>query len=465
MAVNDKYRYLDELEKSQNEDERGQGGRSEWHAPQTAGQRIKMENEMLKKEERKRQRRKQVLLSWLIIVVAVAAVAAVVVLVLARKGGSGSGGSGGAAAVVTPEASSQTGSIIDEGVSSGGSMDSTADSDNGVLLAWDYYSEGTAPEGDIVEVSQQIYSYDDMREDLYFLQQRYPEQMHVYKLGTTADDRDIIDVVIGSDAARNEVIIQYSMHAREYINTPLAMRQIETLMKGWNSESYEGQLYSALFANVKFHILPMANPDGVTISQYGFEGIRNEELRANLNSIWQYDIAQNGASADYASYYTRWKANARGVDLNRNFNQNWETTGGTPSNSSGGYRGDSANSELETQAIIRLQESINCVGEIAYHSQGQVVYWDYGTSGDLYTKDDALATRVCDLTGYVKTSTIASEQNSSGCSDYFILVVGVPAITIETGLTTCPVPYEQWPTVWEQNKDVLPALAELFAGF
>ena len=42
--------------------------------------------------------------------------------------------------------------------------------------------------------------------------------MTILRFGYTADGRELLDVVIGNPAAEKDVIIQYSMHAREYIN-------------------------------------------------------------------------------------------------------------------------------------------------------------------------------------------------------------------------------------------------------
>ncbi len=61
--------------------------------------------------------------------------------------------------------------------------------------------------------------------------------------------------------------------------------------------------YSKIFNNVKLVIMPMVNPDGVTISQYGPKKIRNATLRNNL-----YKIAKGFS-------FKEGKANARGVDI------------------------------------------------------------------------------------------------------------------------------------------------------
>lgn len=48
----------------------------------------------------------------------------------------------------------------------------------------------------IVQVSNLKYSYDQMQQDLAALQERYPGQMVVDSLGTTADGRDITEVIL-----------------------------------------------------------------------------------------------------------------------------------------------------------------------------------------------------------------------------------------------------------------------------
>lgn len=486
MAKSNKYTYLDELEQSQQIDRlntiqqrggRGTRGRRDEQSFSRDGQRRTREDRSSlrdeKRREREEKRRKHVMILRVVLVAALFGVGTLIFVVsgnifgkkppveptlpvIPTKPAESGVSSSGTVSVVTPTAETATATPVPS---------TPTPTPEPVFVWWEYYSEEPLPEGDIVQVNSQIYSYEQMCRDLNFLRTRYSDKVQVYRIGKTADDRDILDAVIGSENATKDIIIQYSMHAREYINTPLAMRQMEEFLKGWENQNYNGKKYSALVQNVRLHILPMVNPDGISIVQSGFEAIRNESMRAALNDIWQYDRENGRGSANYETYCSRWKANGRGVDLNRNFDQGWATTGGAAWYSSSGYPGESAASENETKAIVRLADAVNCIGEIAYHSMGQVIYWDYGTTGDLHEKDKRLATLVEGLTGYALNSTIDTGQNSSGCSDYFILVRGVPAITIETGKETCPVPIEQWPDLWERNRLVVPAIADLFAGF
>ena len=330
---------------------------------------------------------------------------------------------------------------------------------------WTYTNGNPMPEGDIVATDSALYTYDMVMRDIYFLKQRYPDLCEIIKLGTTADGRDIIDVAVGSKTASKDVIIQYSMHAREYINTLLGMKQLEELLKGMQGGAeYNGIPYSTILQDVRLHIIPLMNPDGVTISQLGFDGINSETIRADLNKIWATDNEAGRGDVNLAAYTSTWKANALGVDLNRNYDTLWEDAGvgGTTEPSSARYPGPFAHSENETIALLALEEAVNCSAQIAYHSEGDLIFWNYGVEGDLYAKDEQLAQVVAATTGYPLESTVTSNQSTSGCSDYFIRELGVPSITIETGTGDCPIGIDQWDGIWSRNAQVLPAVAELF---
>lgn len=345
------------------------------------------------------------------------------------------------------------------------SIDS-ADQLTTVFENWTFTPSATdvAPEGDIVPLTDTFYTHDMMKRDLYLLRERYPDIMTILRFGYTADGRELLDVVIGNPAAEKDVIIQYSMHAREYINSLLGMKQIEELLKGLKSGAqYNGVSYADILDGVRLHLIPMMNPDGVMISLLGFDAIGNQTIRNGLYECWQSDIMLGKGDPEITAYFRGWKANARCVDLNRNFDCGWDTTVGTPQPSCSRYKGESAESESETKALVALKDAINCVGQIAYHSEGEIVYWDYGSKGDLHVLDEQLADVVSAETGYTKESTISAKQETAGCSDYFILECGIPSITIETGVGDCPISIDQWDTIWSQNAQVVPAIAQFFA--
>ena len=280
-----------------------------------------------------------------------------------------------------------------------------------------------------VSAESSLYTYEQMMDDLEEMKAAFPELMAVEICGQSLDGRDIPEVVIGNRSSEKHLFIQASIHAREYINTLVAMKQIERLLIHHEDGTYNDVSYDELLSESCFHILPMSNPDGVVISQFGLEGIHDEALRETL------------------------------VDLNRNFDAGWETYEGVSYPSSDHYKGTYPVSEPETQAIVNAVHACNAILTISYHSTGSVIYWDYGSSGEVYEQDAELAGLVSSLTGYERSSSIQSAQDAAGCSDYFVLKENIPSVTIENGYSACPIGIEEFPSIWASNAELLPALA------
>ena len=97
----------------------------------------------------------------------------------------------------------------------------------------------------------------------------------------TKDGRNVYDIVLGNSSSSKNILIQASIHAREYMTAQLVMKQIEYYLANEKTESYDGVTYSELLNSVAFHIIPMVNPDGVTISQLGSTGINSTLTRNN----------------------------------------------------------------------------------------------------------------------------------------------------------------------------------------
>lgn len=311
----------------------------------------------------------------------------------------------------------------------------------------------------IVQVSNLKYSYEQMKRDLDALEERYPGQMQVDSLGATADGRDITEVVLGDVNAEHHILIQATMHAREYMNTVLAMNQIEDYLRDSERRSYAGQTWKDVFENVCLHIIPMVNPDGVTISQDGVEGIHDENLKKQVEQCYQTDLANGKGSLDMEQYFRTWKANAEGVDLNRNFDAGWESYIGASGPSTECYKGTAPASETESKAVLSVAENYDLDCCIAYHSFGNLIYWNYGSQGDVLNADQELAQCVSDVTGYEMHSTVQDSTDAAGCSDYFVLNLGIPAVTIENGESECPMPIEEYQPMYQRNQDLWAAVA------
>ena len=312
---------------------------------------------------------------------------------------------------------------------------------------------------EIVQMEDSFYTYEQMSEDLEVLGSLFSGLVYVESLGLTADGREIPEVVLGDPKAQTHLLIQASIHGREYMNTQILMKQLENFLRNYETGVYREKSYSELLNGLCLHLIPMANPDGVTISQMGPEGIRTEACREFLQQCYEMDQADGREMSDY---WRSWKANARGVDLNRNFDVGWEAYAGCGHPSSEMYKGESPASEAEVQAILKIQEEFPLAGCMAYHSSGNVIYWDYQSEGELYEQDLLLAQTVCEVTGYELRSTVSDGTDLAGCSDYFVMELGIPAVTIENGSGSCPLSAEELPELMRRNADLIPAYLNLY---
>ena len=284
-------------------------------------------------------------------------------------------------------------------------------------------------------MSNFCYPYEQMLLELQSLKAVFSDKIQIQKRAVTADCRSVWEVMVGDRASGRHGLIHAGMHGREYLNCAVLMR----LLRAYLSED--------IFLDVCFHILPMVNPDGCTISQRGISGIRSRRLREFLEKHHEREV------------FSRWKANAVGVDLNRNFDSGWEAYGGAEAPGAEKYKGAAPGSEPETQAILKLCEEWPMGCCVAYHSAGSVIYWDYGSTGELYKKDKQLAGLLSKTTGYPLRSARAEKADRAGCSDYLMEALEIPSVTIETGRQETPLPESEFWQILEENRGLWKALA------
>ncbi len=317
------------------------------------------------------------------------------------------------------------------------------------------YTKGAA---DIVR-DITTYTYEEMQNDITALRDRYPDKLSVETVGTTSDGRSIYHITMssGSSAGKKKILIDAGMHAREYANCRLVLEQLENCLKFWDTGTWNGIPYSELFSNIELHILPMVNPDGIAISQFGESGIRTSETLSAVRECYQNDLANGRATDDYASYLRTWKANGRGVDINANFENGFAagTRQNAPSYAS--YSGESPVSEAESRALKEMVDRYSPDITINYHSMGNVLYWDLYDSKYSNRNAELLET-IRQMTGY---SVMAASESDGGFLDW-IMSRDVPSysVTIETGSIACPMPDTEYVNIWVSNAYLLPTLAQ-----
>lgn len=304
----------------------------------------------------------------------------------------------------------------------------------------------------IVDTSKQNYSYDEMLIDIKELYKRYDKYMTIDTIGTTYDGRDIKVIVVGDDTADIDILIHAGIHGREYMTVMLVMKQLEYYLslKSLGDEK-------SWLNDIRFHVVPMLNPDGVMISQLGPDAIRDKELIKALNTIRNNDM-KKGVEDD--EYFSQWKDNARGVDINLNFDANWKNIDLSKKPSYAKYKGEVVESELETKAIVAYTKKHNFNATISYHAYGSGYYWYFGQTGKLEKDTEGFGQAIESVSGYISLSHNDGATNGGGgYKDWAIETLGIPSLTIEIGSTPCPLFLREWPTVWERNKDVWKATA------
>lgn len=307
--------------------------------------------------------------------------------------------------------------------------------------------EAMSPE-DIVDTTEHIYTYEEMECDIMELTQKYPDYMSSIPIGITYDARQVWEVVIGNPNAPHAIYIQAAIHGREWMNTWMLMEQIEDIMRNWDTPLVEGVKLGNVFEQCAVYILPMVNPDGVTISEVGIEGIRNEVLRMNL---YQMQGAFNPA---------RWKANAVGVDLNRNFSVGWGNTINVHAPASQCFNGIAPFTEPEVLAVVTAFYQRKFDAAVSYHSMEGAIYWNVGQQGAVLDGTVELASLVNQITGY----TLGKQSVVHGLDyNWMIFEQNTPTVVIETGTVACPLPYSQWQELWIRNKDIIKILAMNYA--
>ena len=296
----------------------------------------------------------------------------------------------------------------------------------------------------IVDTSNHTYTYTEMVEDINMLAEKHPDKINVSTVGTSVDGRALYQVILGNKDAKNAIYIQSTIHGREWMNTWIMMEQLELCCDNWSQIAPHGCTYEEVFNNCCIYLLPMVNPDGVTISQLGLDEINNETVRANL------------ANMPGANNPRRWKANANGVDLNRQFSYGWGTRVDVNEPASENYNGTKAFTEPEAIAMKNAMAQREFVAGVTYHSMEGAIYWDLGQEGQLRERVQALATHCHNITGY-------KLGEASPCKrleyNYMNFVENTPMVCIETGTVQCPLPYSQFKKIWKANHMMFVALA------
>jgi carboxypeptidase T len=189
----------------------------------------------------------------------------------------------------------------------------------------------------------------------------YPHLARVEVIGKTEDGQDLYAINLTArfvipNTPKKTVLFDAMHHAREVMTTEVALDIVDYLTKNYETD----EKVQKWMNQYSIWVVPMMNPDG-------------------NSRVWNQD--------------SMWRKNGKGgygVDVNRNYPYAWNACNGSSgSKSSETYRGPSAGSEMETQAITALASRIKPMIAVSYHSFSEIVIYPFGCSPKKIPAPDA----------------------------------------------------------------------------
>ena len=278
------------------------------------------------------------------------------------------------------------------------------------------------------------------------LTERYPF-LRSEELTTTVFQRPVRTLVAGN--GNRKVLYTAAHHANEWITAYVLLRFAEDLAEAveQNGEIF-GLPARELLEAATIYMVPLVNPDGVDLV-----------TGAIAPGSIQYQAAQA-----LASYYPSipfpdgWKANLQGTDLNLQYPANWEKAKeikfaqGFTSPAPRDYVGEAPLSAVESANMYHFTISHDFRLILAYHTQGEVIYWKYLDYEP--EKSRQIAEYFAKVSGYTIEETPYA-SGYAGYKDWFIEHYDRPGYTIEAGLGENPLDMSQFAQIYDDNKLIL----------
>ena len=266
------------------------------------------------------------------------------------------------------------------------------------------------------------------------------------EIGRSVMGRPLWRMNLGS--GENRVLYNAGFHANEWICVPLLLKFVEELSIAFSSG---GRIFSVSAAELmdyaSIYLIPAVNPDGIDLV--------TGELQSG-----EYYAAARRIAANYPqfSFPDGWKANIAGTDLNLQYPAGWEQARenkyalGIVSPAPADYVGSSPLSAPEARAMYDYTLALDPSLILAYHTQGQVIYWKFLD----YEPENSrqIAATFSSVSGYgVEETPYAS--GFAGYKDWFIQQFDRPGYTIEAGLGVNPLPISQFDRIYRDNLGIL----------
>ena len=267
------------------------------------------------------------------------------------------------------------------------------------------------------------------------------------RLARTAFGRPITAASMGRGDRR--VLYSAAHHANEWLTATVLLKFLEDYAQALETDdAIAGVNARELYETATIFLVPMVNLDGVDL----VTGAVTEAERAQAEGLAEF--------YPNIPFPDGWKANLNGVDLNLQYPAGWLTAReikfaqGYTRPGPRDFVGRFPLSQPEAQSLADYTQRIDPELVIAWHSQGEVIYWQYG--GIEVPGARELAERFADVSGYRLEDT---PYNSSfaGYKDWFIQTYRRPGFTIEVGTGENPLPLSQFGEIYTASLPILVA--------
>ena len=274
-----------------------------------------------------------------------------------------------------------------------------------------------------------VLDHEKMMRFLNSMIERYPFLAISY-IGESIMGRSLPIITLGE--GKKAVLYIGTHHGMEWVTSLVLLRFLREYCELYENKSRLFDLnIRYLFTSRTIYLVPMLNPDGV---DYQIHGITQDHI------LYDRLLAMNGGSSDFS----HWQANARGVDLNHNYNSGFAAykkleaehgiLGGAPTR----YSGEAPESEPEVAHLcnfIRYHDSIKQV--LTFHTQGEEIYCGNSQTASAHTQ--AIGRKLAEWSGY-RMAKAEGMAAYGGLSDWCAEELNLPAFTIECGKGKNPLP-------------------------
>lgn len=241
---------------------------------------------------------------------------------------------------------------------------------------------------------------------------------------------------------RKQVLFAGAFHGMEWITSLILLKFLDELcFSVMTGQAMCGVKMGVMLNQRGLAVIPCVNPDGVEIQIHGAESAGNYA-----------ELVRNAGET------SKWQANAVGVDINHNFSAGWdklkklELENGINKPSPTRYGGEFPESEPETRSIASYCRSGNISHAVAFHSQGEEIYWNFGDYNDVEALKMA---RVMSYSSGYKIAEPEGLAGGGGFKDWFEEKFRQPAFTVEVGRGENPLPIEDFDGIYQKIREML----------